>query len=58
MIYPHWNHQKIYGFLMILGGIEVNWFALFQSILRANFDNNPSEKPTNAHKAEQKHSKD
>ena len=38
---PHSSHQKIYGFLMILGGIEVNWSALFQSILRANFDNNP-----------------
>ena len=24
IFYSQWNHQKTFGFLMILGGIEVN----------------------------------
>ena len=35
-----WNHQKIYGFLMIPGGIDVNKFAQIPLILETKSEDN------------------
>ena len=39
-----WNPQKTKGFLMISGGIEVDWFAQIRFIIKANFGDNPLPK--------------
>ena len=43
--YPPWNHQKTYGFLMISGGIKVNWFAEIHLIVEATFGDEPLPEP-------------
>ena len=39
--YSRWNYQKTYGFLMILGGIKVNWFTQICLILEVKLGGDP-----------------
>ena len=42
--HSHWNPLKTIDFQMILGGVNVNWFAQIRFIIKANFGNNSLSK--------------
>ena len=39
--YSRWNYLKTYGFLMILGGIKVNWLTQICLILEVKLGDDP-----------------